>query len=79
MSGGLDALFEGRKELLTAPEVAQLLGLTKQGIYNWLRDGVIPGYKIGATWFIVRDELKATLQAGANSPKKHENEDNEGS
>lgn len=60
------ALFEGRGELLTVPEVAELLGMTKPGVYKWLKEGVIPGYKLGATWFIPRDDLRATLEAGRN-------------
>lgn len=67
VTDGLDALFESRSATLSAPEVADLLGMTKQGVYHWLRDGVIPGYKVGTTWFIVRDELKETLRKGANS------------
>jgi excisionase family DNA binding protein len=69
VTDGLDALFEGRRETLTAPEVAELLGMTKQGVYHWLRDGVIPGYKLGSQWFILRDELKETLRKGANEPR----------
>ncbi|MFB7800891.1 helix-turn-helix domain-containing protein [Isoptericola sp. NPDC056134] len=66
MTSALDALFEGREATLSVPEVAEILGMTKPGVYKWLKDGVIPGYKVGATWFILRDELKATLQAGSN-------------
>ena len=76
---GLDALFDGLGKTLSVPEVAALLNMTKQGVYHWLRDGVIPGYKIGATWFILRDELKETLRAGANSrPAEGENDPAEG-
>ncbi|MFE9235201.1 helix-turn-helix domain-containing protein [Cellulosimicrobium funkei] len=67
MTSALDALFEGREATLSVPEVAEILGMTKPGVYKWLKDGVIPGYKVGATWFILRDELKATLQAGSNA------------
>ena len=67
VTSALDALFEGRSATLTVPEVAEILGMTKPGVYKWLKDGVIPGYKVGATWFILRDELKATLQAGSNA------------
>ena len=70
VTDGLDALFEGRDATLSAPEVAEMLGMTKQGIYHWLRDGVIPGYKVGTTWFILRDELKETLRKGANAPRE---------
>lgn len=66
VSDGLDSLFEGLRPTLTAPEVAELLGMTKQGVYNWLREGVIPGYKLGSTWFVLRDELKEALRRGAN-------------
>ncbi|MFC0456203.1 helix-turn-helix domain-containing protein [Arthrobacter liuii] len=74
VTDGLDALFEGRRETLTVPEVAELLGMTKPGVYKWLKEGVIPGYKVGATWFILRDELKETLRQGANSPHRKASE-----
>lgn len=67
MSEALDALFDGLAPKLEAAEVAVLLGMTKQGVYNWLRDGVIPGYKLGSSWIILRDELKETMQRGANA------------
>ncbi len=69
MSDGVEKLLAGRPVTLSAPEVAELLGVTKQGVYHWLRDGVIPGYKVGTTWFILRDELAETLRQGANSPR----------
>lgn len=62
----LDALFAPYRETLSVGEVAELLGMTKQGIYLWLRDGVIPGYKVGTSWFILRDELKKALREGSN-------------
>lgn len=62
----LDALFEGRPETLDPADVAEILGMTKQGVYNWLKNGTIPGYKMGSSWFIIRDELKAQLAKGSN-------------
>lgn len=64
---GLDALFKDQPASMTAADVAELLGLTKQAVYGWLREGTIPGYKVGSTWFVVRDELKATMRAGSNA------------
>lgn len=83
VTSGLDALFEGLDKTLTVPEVAELLSMTKPGVYKWLKDGVIPGYKVGSTWFILRDELRQTLEAGANArresaPTTHEPESPEG-
>lgn len=68
VTDGIDRLLDG-PVTLSAPEVADLLGVTKQGVYHWLRDGVIPGYKVGTTWFILRDELAETLRKGANAPR----------
>lgn len=70
MSDAIDDLFGGRSLTLSASEAAEVLGMTKQGIYHWLRGGVIPGYKVGTTWFIVTSELKETLRKGANTRKE---------
>ena len=63
----LDALFAGRPEVLSVEDVADVLNVTRTNVYAWLRDGVIPGYKLGTTWRVVRDELKATMATGANA------------
>ena len=75
MTPGLDSIFEHYPEVLTVPEVAELLRMTKPGTYKWLRDGVIPGYKVEGSWFIFRDELKARLQAGTNNPAAPKGDD----
>ncbi|MFC8598965.1 helix-turn-helix domain-containing protein [Isoptericola sp. NPDC057191] len=62
----LDDLFSDCGKRLSAGDVAQLLGMTHQGVLTWLRTGVIPGYKLGGTWFVMRDELKAAMYAGMN-------------
>lgn len=65
----LDALFAGRPETLSVEEVAELFNISKQNAYAWLREGVIPGYKLGTTWRVIRDELKETMRRGANVPR----------
>lgn len=70
MTTPLDDLFEGCPETMEPGEVAVLLGRSKQSIYNWLNTATIPGYKIGNSWFILRDELKAHLEAGSNQGPK---------
>ena len=59
----LDALFAGRPDVLSVEDVAEVLNVTRTNVYAWLRDGVIPGYKLGTTWRVLRDELKATMAA----------------
>lgn len=46
--------------------MAKLLGVSRPTGYTWLRDGAIPGYKIGATWRFLRDELSDAIERGAN-------------
>ncbi len=67
MTPRLDAIFERFPEVMTVPEVAELLRMTKPGTYKWLREGVLPGYKIEGSWFIFRDELKEKLRDGTNN------------
>ena len=65
--------------MLTAPEVADLLRTTRQGMYHWLQKGIIPAYKVGSTWVIPRDELKETLRKGSNlAALVNDEESNEG-
>ncbi|MGL4340141.1 MAG: helix-turn-helix domain-containing protein [Rhodoglobus sp.] len=67
MTSDLDALFDELSKTLNVSEVAALLGMTKPGVYKWIKEGTIPAYRVGSTWFILRDELKHTLEAGANT------------
>ena len=66
----LDELFNPFPPTLTVDEAAELLNVGRKNAYLWLRNGVIPGYKLGGTWFIIRDELKEALRAGTNAPNK---------
>lgn len=68
MTDRLNELFDGMPARLSVDEVAQILGMTKKGVYKWLNEGVIPGYKIGGSWIVLRDELRDTLAAGRNTP-----------
>lgn len=55
------------EELLTVPEVAAMLRLNEQTVRKWLRDGTLPGYRLGsnrkAGWRIRRSEVEAYLEA----------------
>lgn len=63
----LDEFFDGLPPRLDIKQVATLLGVSDKGVYAWLKEGVIPGYKVGRTWIVLRDELKAVMAAGRNS------------
>ncbi len=66
MTSRLDELFGDLPKNLDVPQVADLLGMTKKGVYQWIHQGVIPAYKLGATWFILRDELRDSIASGSN-------------
>ncbi len=66
MTSRLDELFAGLPIRLDVQDVADLLGMTKKGVYRWINEGTIPGYKIGGQWIILRDELRDTLLQGSN-------------
>lgn len=63
----LDALFEHLPERMDVNQVADLLGVSTKGVYLWLKEGVIPGYQVGRTWIILRDELKDAIASGRNA------------
>jgi len=64
----LDELFEGMPKHLTVDQLGEVLGVSRQTAYNWLNKGVVPGYKLGNTWVIVRDEIRDHLLAHRNQP-----------
>ncbi|MFT8395947.1 helix-turn-helix domain-containing protein [Propionibacterium sp.] len=66
VSKELDAMFEGLPRTLNVSDAADLLGVSRPTLYKWLNEGAVPGYRVSKVWFILRDELKATLEAGWN-------------
>lgn len=62
----LDDLFEAYPEHLSVPQVAEVLGIKVPTAYKWLRDGVIPGYRVGKAWLVLRDEVKDAVRSGRN-------------
>ena len=66
MTSRLDELFDGLPKRLGVQEVAELLDMTTQGVYKWIHSGTIPAYKLGATWIILRDELRDAIASGSN-------------
>jgi excisionase family DNA binding protein len=67
MSRHLDALFDDLPARLNVAQVADLLGVSHQAVHKWVRTGVVPAYKIGGTWVILREDLKDVMEAGSNT------------
>jgi excisionase family DNA binding protein len=52
-----------RADVMTAAEVADLLGVSKTTVYEWARRGILPRSKLGGTVRFVRAAVEATLIA----------------
>ena len=52
-----------RADVMSAREVAALLGLPASTVYELARRGVLPGCKLGRTWPFLRPAIEAALQA----------------
>ena len=65
----LDDLFADLPDTLRVSQVAKLLGKTNQGVLRWISTGVLPAYKLGDTWVILRDDLRDAMAEGGNLPR----------
>lgn len=43
----------------TPQEVAELLGVSRQTVYNWITKGLLQAHKVGGTFRIYETDLKA--------------------
>ena len=64
----LDDLFAPYPPHLSVDQLAEVLGVTMPTAYKWLQTGLVPGYKVGRAWVILRDEVRDHLAAGRNVP-----------
>lgn len=54
-------------DLLTVKDVMRIFQVTQQTIYNWMRDGRLRSYKIGATRRFKMKDVEALFQSGQRS------------
>jgi excisionase family DNA binding protein len=52
--------------LITAKDVADILGCKHKTVYGMLKDGTIPAYKIGGSVRFKRDQVLEWLQKNSN-------------
>lgn len=58
------------EEMLTPAEVAKRLRLSEPTVLRMLRNGEIPGLKIGGSWRIYTHKFRAYLEALERQQKK---------
>lgn len=51
-------------KILTVPQAAAQLQVSERTIYEWLRDGKLPGRKIGKVWRMSADAIVDFLRGG---------------
>ncbi|MGN7704974.1 helix-turn-helix domain-containing protein [Cellulosimicrobium composti] len=61
MKRRVDELFEGLPKHLSVEQLADVLGVTRNTAYRYLKGGQIPAYRVGTSWVILRDEVKDLL------------------
>src|SRR5215212_8009093 len=55
------------KELLSAEDVAQLMGVKESTVWRWCREGNLPCLKVGKHWRVRREALEDFLRRSERS------------
>ncbi|MGC5225134.1 helix-turn-helix domain-containing protein [Micromonospora sp. DT81.3] len=59
-------VLTGYGDELSYRDLMQLLGKTKQTVYIWLQQGVIPASNVGGRWIIFKAQLRRRLEESSN-------------
>lgn len=51
-------------EMRTVEDVAKALSTTKTTVSRWLREGRLPGVKLGGEWRVRRSDLERVMSEG---------------
>lgn len=66
-------------EMMTPQEAAEVLKVTPRTISIWLKNGKLPGFKLGsgrgAEWRLGREELELYLKSHANTAQRQQDEE----
>jgi excisionase family DNA binding protein len=55
------------EKLFTPSDVANRLQVNERTVTQWLRKGLLRGYKIGKEWRVSAEDLDTFVEAGANT------------
>ena len=50
------------RDIISVTEAQEILPFSKRVIYGRLRDGTLPGFRVGRRWFMRRSELEKILR-----------------
>lgn len=51
-------------DYMTFEQASELLNVSRSTLYRWLREGKVPGHKLGRQWRFVREELEQWTRQG---------------
>jgi excisionase family DNA binding protein len=51
-----------QRPMLTVEEVARRLNTTQGTVNRWIRDGLLPGYKVGREWRVAPEDFEEFLR-----------------
>ena len=57
-----DTILTNEPDLLTPKDLERLLSLSSGHVRLLLRDGSLPGVKVGSRWYVPRTELEKFLE-----------------
>ena len=61
------SLLSGYPPLITVEQICGLTGQSAQTVRSLLRDGKIPGCKIGRRYYVPRDEFERFIRGGVEA------------
>jgi excisionase family DNA binding protein len=57
---------QGRRGLLTLPEVAAATGVSRITAWRWAKSGMLRGYQMGRSWRVFAGDLEAFIRKSSN-------------
>ena len=59
--------------ILTVPQAAEQLQVSERTVYEWLRDGKLPGRKIGKVWRLSAEAINEFVRGdiAIHNPQEH--------
>jgi len=55
--------MEKHRAFYTLPEVAEMLKVSRQTVYRWIRSGELEAYKLGHDWRVEKTDLDRFLES----------------
>ncbi len=53
-------------------EVAEILGVSRQTVLKYIKNGIVPGLRVGGRYLIMKDEFESFLRSGGGEVARTE-------